>query len=211
MITSFTPPVSGLFCSLGDWGRGDERTGEGVGVEGARAGCRSGAGTPRTRGVHSGGRGAWVLGAAAASVPSAFLLLLPLGPPVLFPLSGLLPLACLGFCVVSSRVRFLVRGALPRTAEWASVFFLSLYCCCFALLACCKSQGPGPPKAECSSGVWGRACWVVWFSALWVDWGGLLRILLPAALPTDCLPVSLRPLAVLGGLLLLLCPRLETR
>ena len=80
--------------------------------------------------------GAWVLGAAAASVPSAFLLLLPLGPPVLFPLSGLLPLACLGFCVVSSRVRFLVRGALPRTAEWAGVSFLSLFCCCFAPLAC---------------------------------------------------------------------------
>ena len=38
-------------------GRGGERTGEGVGVEGARAGCRSGAGTPRPRAVHSGGRG----------------------------------------------------------------------------------------------------------------------------------------------------------
>ena len=38
-------------------GRGGEKTGEGAGVEGARAGCRSGAGTPRPRAVHSGGRG----------------------------------------------------------------------------------------------------------------------------------------------------------
>ena len=130
----------GLFCSLGDW------AGAGGREVWGRCGCRRCArrlqvGRRDTEAARcalgrQGGVGAWCcccfcsfrFSSASASGSSR---------AVSFAWSpGLLPLACLGFCVVSSRVRFLVRGALPRTAEWARVFFLSLCCCCFALLAC---------------------------------------------------------------------------
>ena len=150
----------GLFCSLGDW------AGAGGREDWGRCGCRRCArrlqvGRRDTEAARcalgrQGGRGCLVL-LLLLFLPLFFCFCLWVLPCCFLCLvSCLLLVSAFALCLLVSAFWCVVLSLAPPSGRGFS-FSLSIAAVLRSSRVEYKSLGPGPPKAECSSGVWGRA------------------------------------------------------
>ena len=93
-----------------------------------------------------------------------------LGPSELLPSSGLLSRACLFAFVFPCPLSGVELAVLPRTAAWARVFFLSLFCCAAVLRSSrvASESGPGPARSDAQCGVFGDGPGLLHDLKVWV-------------------------------------------